>query len=557
MLTVGTNPAIPSALRIASPLHLNNSAQPPISALGWAAVTLAAILTLTLCLHLAPEWLNNPDLSHGLLAPILFLFLIREGRLSNHAGWHPAATMTLKMLRAGTLAAGLALVGMAGLYAATTDWTHPLVGFCLAVALSALLFGALLWCATPRVRILPLNWSTLVAVGFWPLCAPIPPGTYARITLQLQLWITQLVLESLHVLGIAASKAGNIILLAHTQVGVEEACSGVRSLLSCIVAALVFSATLVTRPWRRVLLLLLAPPLAFVLNFARSLALTLLAHKGVDITGHWHDLTGFAVLGSTALILGALAFALASPPAPPAPITPAFAASRGPHTGAGKPWDVLTAYVLTFLLLTGFLVNTHRATALDPAPPDLEALLPKTAATWDWVPTDNLQPFAPVLKTDHLIQRTYVRRQDANPEAEPLQLTVYLAYWAPAQVSVSAVALHTPEACWPGNGWTADQVESNALVRVPQRELPPPQYRSFTLAGNGQHVWYWHLYAGHSITQTNPYSAVELLRFAWRYGFRTEGAQVFVRISCNRPWSEIANDPLLAEILGRLQPYGL
>ena len=447
-------------------------------------------------------------------------------------------------------------MGIAGLYAATTDWTHPLVGFSLALALAALLLGALLWCATPQIRLLPLNWATLVAVGFWPLCAPIPPGTYARLTLQLQLWITQLVLESLHLLGIAASTAGNIILLAHTQVGVEEACSGVRSLLSCVVAALFFSATLVTRPWRRLLLLLLAPPLAFALNFARSLTLTLLAHKGVDITGPWHDLTGFAVLGITALTLGGVAFAMASTPAP---AKPALEPTPSPKTyeGSGQPWGLLTAYVVTVFMLTGFVLNTHNVSAIAPAPPALEAMLPSQSATWDLVQTDNLQPFASVLKTEHLIQRTYVRRQSNTPEAEPLQLTVYLAYWAPAQVSVSQVAMHTPEACWPGNGWAADQVESNAPVQLPQRVLPPPQYRSFTQAGNHQHVWYWHLYAGHSITQTNPYSALELLRFAWRYGFRTQGAQLFVRISSNRPWSEIANEPLLAEIIGQLQPYGL
>jgi hypothetical protein len=119
------------------------------------------------------------------------------------------------------------------------------------------------------------------------------------------------------------------------------------------------------------------------------------------------------------------------------------------------------------------------------------------------------------------------------------------------------VALHTPEACWPGNGWAIEHVESNAPVNLAQRPLPPPQYRSFTQAGNRQHVWYWHLYAGHSITQTNPYSAVELLRLAWRYGFRKQGEQLFVRISSNRPWSELSQETLLAEILGQLQPYGL
>jgi len=42
-----------------------------------------------------------------------------------------------------------------------------------------------------------------------------------------------------------------------------------------------------------------------------------------------------------------------------------------------------------------------------------------------------------------------------------------------------------------------------------------------------------------------------------RYGFRKDGSQLFVRISSNHPWSDLANELLLTEIFGRLQALGL
>src|SRR6202040_4270378 len=129
--------------------------------------------------------------------------------------------------------------------------------------------------------------------------------------LGLQLWITRSVLATLHLFGIAAIRDGNLIELANTTVGVEEACSGVRSLISCVFGGFFFSAALVRRPWSRVLIIALAAPLALAMNFFRSLTLTLLANRGVDISHTWHDATGYAVLGVTALLLGGLAWWLA------------------------------------------------------------------------------------------------------------------------------------------------------------------------------------------------------------------------------------------------------
>jgi exosortase len=527
---------------------------PPLRTTGWIVVVLAGLLTAAFCLHLLPAWRNNPDLSHGLFAPVLFLLLLNESR--RRGPWrYPEDTAGIRGLRAAALVGGVILVCIAGLYAAAVEWTHPLVGFSLAVALSGLLLAALLWLSTSKVRAVPFNWTSFVGVALWPLCAPIPPGTYSRITLQLQLWVTEVVLQALHLLGIAASTSGNIIQLAHTSVGVEEACSGVRSLPSCTVAALFFSATLVRRPWARVLLIALAPPLAFGMNIIRSLGLTLLANSGVDIGGKWHDLTGFAVLGVTAVILGGLAVWLEEPVSAAGPSASAAPAVSAPPS---RPWGILAAYTLVCGLVVFFVLNTHGPVRQAGAVPDLSEILPATPPGWDIVRTEELYPFTSILQTDHLLQRTYVRRNYPARAGEPLQISVYLAYWAPGEVPVSLVAAHTPAACWPAGGWTElPAVPVATPFAAGARTLPAPEYRAFTQSNFLQNVWYWHLYDGRSITQNDPRSAVALLKLAWNYGFRTAGEQWFVRVSSNRPWDEIKDDPLVTGILDHLQPFGL
>lgn len=515
-------------------------------------VVLAGVLALALCVHLWPEWSDNPDLSHGLFAPVLFLLLLHESR--RRGPWrHLDDSTALRVTRMTALVAGVGFVCTAGLYAAAVEWTHPLVGLSLACALSGLLLATLLWLSTSRVRAVPLNWTSLVAVGIWPWCAPLPPGTYSRITLQLQFWVTELVLNSLHLLGVAASSAGNIIYLAHTSVGVEEACSGVRSLLSCFVAALFFSATLVRRRWARVFLIALAPPLAFGMNIIRSLTLTLLANAGVDITGKWHDITGFAVLGVTSVILAGLAFGLEDFEKTATGASVSTTASPAP----ARPWGLLTGYALASILVGFFVLNTHGPARGPGTPPDLTTMVPAAPAGWDLVHTEDLFQFTPILKTKNLVERTYLR-QSATLGTDPLQITVYIAYWSPGQVPVSQVAAHSPDACWPGSGWSPlPAAPANVPFNSDGKRLPPPEYRTFTREQLLQHVWYWHLYDGRSITQSDPRSAITLLKLAWNYGFRTAGEQMFVRISSNRPWDEIRDDALVTGIIAQLKPFGL
>ena len=333
--------------------------------------------------------------------------------------------------------------------------------------------------------------------------------------------------------------------------GVEDACSGVRSLVSCVFVGLFFSACLVRRPVSRTLVIGVAAPLALAMNFLRALTLTLLANQGVAIAGFWHDATGFAVLLLTAALLAGLALGLEGRPAP-AGAAPPRPPAAPPRPGAGNV--VLGAALALAAALTVFFgLNTHPAVVESAPVPDLAGLLPAPPAGWSAVTAPDLARFRSQLQTDVLMQRTY----QTGAGGQAVQITFYLAYWRPGQAPVSAVDQHTPDACWPGAGWLPQPAPPLEPVTISGRSLAPAEPRLFTNGGVPRYVWFWHLYAGRRLPYHDPYSAIELLRLAWHYGFRHNGDQMFVLVSSNRPWTQIAGEPLVRDFFTRLQPLGL
>jgi len=520
-----------------------------LSPLARINLVLLAVLITAFSVLLWPQWRHNPELSHGLFMPLIFLLLLHESRTAGPARFLPARG-AITVALAGLLAAGLAALATGGLFTAALDWSHALVGFTLAFALVFILLAGWLAFASEPARLVPFNWISFTAIFLWLLCAPIPPGTYMRLTLGLQLWVTRSVLATLHLFGIAAIRDGNLIELAGSTVGVEEACSGVRSLISCVFAGCFFSAALVRRPWSRVVVIALAAPLALAMNFSRSLALTLLANRGVDISHTWHDATGYAVLGVTALLLGGLAWLLARREKTE-PLTSSAPVAHAPQ--ALQPW-LAVGLTLAVALVILFATNTRRTPPAAPVP-DLAAMVPAHADGWKVQTTTDLYRFADTLQTDHLVQRVYAKHA---PDGSLQQIIIYIAYWSAGQAPVSLVASHTPDACWPGAGWVPEpNRDARVNLVVAGRVLPAAESRIFNGGAYPQHVWFWHLYDGRSIAYENPHSPRELLRLAWHYGFGHEGEQFFVRISSNCDWAAFADDPLFSDVFSRLQPYGL
>jgi len=528
---------------------------------GAPAAFVAGFLLLVitaLSWHLWPEWAHNPDLSHGIFTPIICLVLAGESRRQGPRRWLPDEGPWL-LLPAGLTCTAVVLFGLAGLLAASVGWEHALVDFLLAAATSSALLAGLVCLAGRRTRAVPFNWISLTAAGIWLLASPLPNGTYTRVTLELQGWISGGVMHGLHLLGIPAHRHGNIIELARTSVGVEEACSGIRSLLSCLYAGCFFAAWRVRTVAGRVLLIGLAPVLAIAMNFVRSFTLTLLANAGIKIEGLWHDVTGYAVLGLTSVILAVLAVRLGRKRPPDMPLS--GAASTAPAaTGFSWSFGFFGVGALGAVLLAVFFgvygPSGARSVPAELARADVTELLPVDAAGWSVETTGGLRQFSGVLRTTQLVERTY-RKNGA--EGQPIELIVYVAHWEPGQAPVSLVASHTPDACWPGAGWVVQPVaDPQVVLRLADRELPRAEHRIFqNPPAPPQQVWFWHVYDGHVISYRDPYSVSALLELAWRYGFRREGGQYFVRLSSNRPWDQLANEPLLRQISANLSRIGL
>jgi exosortase len=518
-----------------------------------AKVNLAAlaILACALVAHLWPEWAGDPDLSHGFLMPVVCVALLYMSR-------NPGPGDTLAPGKAALLAgimgsASVAGLLVAGLLAVTVDWSSPVVDFALASSFALLGCGAIAAFADSQVARVRFNWTSLAAAALWPLCSPLPPGTYTRLTLGLQLWVSDGVMRALGILGVAAHQQGNIIELGRGTVGIEEACSGVRSLVSCVFAGVLFSAALVRRPWARFAVIVLSAPLALVMNFIRSLLLTLLVNAGVRIEGAWHDATGYSVLVLTAAILFGTAVALDRGGPERTPVEPG---PRGPRASRFPASQAALGVCLSLgaALLVFFAAKMSPEPPTGAAVPDLLKILPASAPGWTVRTAPDLYRFAGMLRTDHLEQRSYFRDDEHGLE----QVTLYIAYWAGGQASVGAVGSHTPDACWPGAGWVPREVSDPRVeLDIGGARLPPAQHRFFAGEAISQQVWFWQVYGGRVIEIGNTRSVPDLIRIALRFGFRRGGDQAFIRVSSNRPWAEISREPFMAEFFSRARKLGL
>lgn len=496
-----------------------------------------------------PLWRGDPDLSHGFALPILFVILVAESR----NGANPRfLRRNLATAAAGAvaLALGLFYTASAGLYGSALGAAHSMTCFFGGTGLALLLLAAWMSLADENVRFISFGWPALVALTLLPLSSPLPPGSYSRLSVALQGWVTEAVTGTLGLLGIAAYRDGNVIVLAHANVGVTEACSGVRSLISCVVAALFLSAVLLKRPGARAALVLLAPALALLMNFFRSLILTLVANARGDIGGGWHDGTGLAITGVTTALLAWIAVGLRARGKPEEPRAAAAAELLPPRHQAA-----LALVLGLSVAVLGVLAYARRPVApRETRAPDLEALFPAAPEGWRVREEGDLGQFTSVLHTPYLIRKTY-----ASSDAKgPVFVSIYAAYWLPNQASASLVSIHTPDLCWAAGGFSAEPVRTTrAALTVDGRTLPPAECRLFLKGGTSTRVWFWHLFAGRLLVQESPFSVRGLLSLALSYDLRRGGDQLFVVVSSNREWDEIAPNPALGEFFARTAPLGL
>ena len=283
-------------------------------------------------------WANREDYSFGFLVPVFVGYVLFErwpviyGFLVN--GEWKGKSAVLEEDRASKVARGMAgfvfgsayvlgllVFGFGALLRATQGVQTPAsasLAWGLAwVILATVFFFSGETASGQKTRLgarLQFTAFFLFPAFIWMISAPLLSFLERGLSLFLLDKVTAVVFFVFDLLGVPIQKEGNVLLLGfldnglRNEVMVEDACSGIRSLMACLFAGSFLGAVFMEPFWKKVLLVGLAMLFAFFTNILRSLFLTAYAYSyGADaIAGAVHDITGYAVLGLTCIGLIAL-----------------------------------------------------------------------------------------------------------------------------------------------------------------------------------------------------------------------------------------------------------
>jgi exosortase len=193
-------------------------------------------------------------------------------------------------------------------------------------ALQAMLGTLTQWVWLSRMAFLVSFLGYLAAVFGWriireltyPLCTLIlmitpPTFIYERLTLSLQLLASRLGEICLEALGYSVLREGNILEMVGIKLSVEEACSGIRSLMAILFMCVLYNYFFVQGRSMKAVVLVLAIPVAILGNAVRIVATGVVSQYDPALArGAAHEALGYITVVSAALGVVALHLMLQS-----------------------------------------------------------------------------------------------------------------------------------------------------------------------------------------------------------------------------------------------------
>lgn len=273
------------------------------------------------------------------------------------------------------------------------------------------------------------------------LALPIPAPLRNDVVWQLQLWSAAGAEVLLNALGVEVSRVGISLQHGETRFLVIESCSGLRSLRSLILVAVVLRELFSAGGPRMWWLVAAAAPLALLLNAVRIAIIATDASLGTPVLGDQHVGQGLLVLAAGTTLLFAAAHFLAGREAPHGN------APRGGH--AALPWRLLLP-PLALVALLGSVLQPWPA----PQPKRLNpALIPMTLGNWQGTSLDNDRLFLGDLPLGNVLHYLYEFQADGE---RSMEVSLLVAAEAPGR---SRDSPFSPKLLLPGREWESDAAE--------------------------------------------------------------------------------------------------
>jgi exosortase len=432
--------------------------------MAWFPVAVFALVWLEVVSRLRFEWSINPQYGYGWAVPVLAAYIFWR-RWQNAPA--PAAPKAGLFWIALIFLAALLLAPVRLIQEANPDWRLLSWAMALcAVLISAAgvyLAGGAIWL---RHFAFPILFF-LVAVPW--------PTSVEQIVIQGLMRIDALInVEFLTAIGIPAVQLGNVIEVGSGYVGIDEACTGIRSLQATFMVSLFLGEFYGFSILRRVILVGAGALLAFFCNLIRTFLLVYLgAEHGFQSLKNWHDPAGYTILTICLLGLWGLSWILSRKD------------EEAPRTAQTKTGFRIPRLVLAVVLAltviaeagTQIWYRVHEARTAQLAPWTIA--WPTHATNWKEVPVDEA--------AQGLLR--YNEGGGGDWSADGHNWSMYFFKWLPGRTAALFVKNHRPDICLPASGMTQRGGVQNKLLTVNGVPLPIRAY-VFENAGRPLHVFY-------------------------------------------------------------------
>jgi exosortase len=496
---------------------------------GWLLGALAfGLLWFELINHLRGEWWLNPQYSYGLIVPFLAIYLLWK-RWQTKPSPTPSTATALSILViiiGGALFLPIRFVAEANPDWRLLSWLLALVVVFISLAFVYLDGGA----AWLRHFAFPFSFF-LVAV-------PWPVRIEQVIIQDLMRAVTALNVIFLQLGGVPALQHGNVIEVGSGFIGIEEACSGVRSLQATLMISLFLGELYLFSIARRLGLIVTGAVLAFVCNVVRTAILVWIGtHNGATAIESWHDPAGLTIL--IACLFGLWIVSLLMQRRGPAPTI-----SRATQT----VWTPARLGWMPFALLGVWLIVAEGAVQLWYGGHHLI-----TGSRWavSWPASENNYKSVPITsEAESLLQ--YNEGGGASWQGtDSHQWLMYFFRWYPGRTAARFVKIHRPDICLPASGRTMERNNGLRMVNVNGVNLPVRSYR-FNDRGSPLHVFYcyWDARSSYETTtaaEEEDWSFRGRVRAALQ-GRREIGAQILEIVVLGYQDDNEANEALQREL---------
>jgi exosortase len=388
------------------------------------------LLWLWLFAHLRVEWTLNGQYNYGWAVPFLgaLLFYFRWQR-------QPAPDVTAGQATGATIAAWLILLLLLPVRAigeANPDWRF--LSWVLALSVAAFSLLTLFQIGGPR-------WLRHFAfpICFFLVAVPWPVQSENMVVQAMMRAVAYVAVEIAGWFGVGAYQLGNVIQLRNGFVGVDEACSGVKTLQAGIMVALVLGELLQLRTSRRAALFLVGCGWIFVCNVFRATTLMFLAaNGGAAALNRWHDWIGMVALVSGMAGMLGLAWCWRSEPEKELK----HHEERTPRNIRAVPWIALAWLVLIFVGTEIWYRAHERQLREQPA--------------WEvrWPTGNDTVTVLPIPESTRVILRYDEAKSAAWEEPPGIRWWSFFAHWRPERAALQLVRSHSPEICLPATGRT-------------------------------------------------------------------------------------------------------